>query len=141
MNKKFVITLFCLLSIIGIWSCQDDMVNEANVENQSISKLGLGINNNIPYTDSVTLSAFSKDSEVIDFKLARKIALLELDATGFREEFKWDGHKLSKQPVVIYGFDSKPKYYEYIVKDAESNNVGAVTIDAKKKIFFGHKRN
>lgn len=89
-------------------------MKEAEGTNQSIKKSNY-ISSCIPYSDSTTLSAFSKDNNIVNYELVRKITLLELDATGFRDEMNWYGYTLSKMPVTIYGFDSKPKYWDLSV--------------------------
>lgn len=114
-------------------SCQKEVFDEAEVTNQTIAKQNNNSFLNIPYSDSITLSKFNTDAEIVNYNLARKIALLELDASGFRQELEWEGYTLSKMPVSIYGFDSKPKYYEFIVKDAEGYEVGTVNIEARRK--------
>jgi hypothetical protein len=114
-------------------SCQKELIEEAEVTNQSIVKKNEANYLNIPYSDLNSLSKFNDDKEIINYKLARNIAMLEADGTGLLEEMQWEGHTLSKQPVVIYGFDSKPKYYEFFYKDAERKEVGSVTVFARKK--------
>ena len=129
-NLKFIpIYLYAII----ITSCQKEIIKEAEISNQTIIKQNANNFYNIPYSDSVTLSKFANDNEVISYSLARKIAMIEADGVGFVEEMKWEGHTLSKAPVVIYGFDSKPKYYEFFYKDAEGKEVGSVTVMAKKK--------
>jgi len=131
-NKKFIVITAFLFSLF-LPSCQKELIDEAEVKNQSIVKTNESNYLNIPYSDIKSLSKFDDDKEIINYKLARNIAMLEADGTGLLEEMKWEGHMLSKQPVVIYGFDSKPKYYEFFYKDAESKEVGSVTVFARKK--------
>lgn len=40
--------------------------------------------------------------------------------------------KYPKKPVLIYGQDSRPKYYEYVIYDAENKAVGTIKTKAKK---------
>ncbi|MDM8161105.1 hypothetical protein QUH73_14870 [Labilibaculum sp. K2S] len=131
-NKKFIFITAFLFSVF-LMSCQTESLEEAEVTNQSIEKINEDGFLNIPYSDSTTLSKFDDDKEIINYKLARNIAMLEADGTGLLKKMQWEGHVLSKQPVVIYGFDSKPKYYEFFYKDAESKEVGSVTVFARKK--------
>jgi hypothetical protein len=44
----------------------------------------------------------------------------------------WEGYRLSQIPVVLYGFDNKPKFYDFIVLNAESKPVGTITAYARK---------
>lgn len=130
-NKKLIFLI--VLAGILIGGCQKELMEESSVTDQIISKQSSSSYLNIPYSDSNTLGVFKGDNEIVDYQLARKIAMLEVDGTGFLEEMQWEGHALSKLPVVIYGFDSKPKYYEFFYKDAEGKEVGSVTVLAKKK--------
>jgi len=68
----------------------------------------------------------------LGYNKVRKLALLELIGTGFGEEMGWTGHRLSEKPIVLYGFDSKPKHYDFVVLDAENTPVGVVTAYARK---------
>lgn len=139
MQKIKFILIPAFLAAIFVMSCQKEVFDEAEVTNQTIAKQNNNSFLNIPYSDSITLSKFNTDAEIVNYNLARKIALLELDASGFRQELEWEGYTLSKMPVSIYGFDSKPKYYEFIVKDAEGYEVGTVNIEARKS--SGHVLN
>ncbi len=135
-RNKSTIGYYALVAVLfGVMfaSCQEDELENASVTNQAISKTAENSFLNIPYTNDEILSKFNQDREIINYSLARKIAMIEADAVGFVEEMNWEGHSLSKQPVVIYGFDSKPKYYEFFYKDAEGKEVGSVTVMAKRK--------
>jgi hypothetical protein len=44
----------------------------------------------------------------------------------------WEGNRLSPTPVVVYGFDNKPKFYDFIVLDAEGKAAGTLTAYARK---------
>lgn len=133
MKSKINLIVFVFFVSTIFMSCKEQIFDEPEVTNISIVKKPENNLLNIPYTDSTTLSKFSNHRDILNYNLARKLALLELDATGFRKDLKWDGYQLSKMPVTIYGFDSKPKYYEFIVKDAENYEVGTVTVEARRK--------
>ena len=116
-----------------IVSCQNVSDLSSKIGETSITQASTGNGSYIPYADSLTLASFNNDKDIINYNLARKLALIEMDGEGFNEEMKWDGCHLSKLPVLVYGFDSRPKYYDYIVQDAEKNNIGTVTVEAKKR--------
>lgn len=59
--------------------------------------------------------------------------MLELNECGFLEEMGWLGNKLSPSPIVFYDFNGIPRYYDFIVYDAEKKPVGVVSIHAQKK--------
>lgn len=107
--------------------------SDPSIENITIHQISYQKDLIIPYEDSIQLKKFSSDKEVINYKFARKLAMIELIGTGFLEEMHWDGCKLSTLPVVFYDFNGKPKYYDYIMLDAENKPVGKVTVHAKRK--------
>lgn len=112
-------------------SCQEnDVVSE--IGSSSISKVIEEVPQSIPFENEVVLKGFSSDPTILDYNLARKLTLLELIGSGMNEEMNWEGYKLSDTPVVLYGFDNKPKFYDFIVLDAEGKMKGTVTAYARK---------
>lgn len=127
------IYLFALgVLALGVTSCKKEVSTQSEVENYSI-KLAKQVAEDFPFADSLSLKSFDGESSILSYKFARKLSLMELLGTGKIEEMKWSGCKLSELPVVIYGFDSKPKYYEFIVLDPENRALGMVTAYARKK--------
>ena len=100
---------------------------------ESRKKYNLSVSLYTPYADSLELAVFKSDNEIVSHNLIRKLAMIELSLEGFNRDMNWEGHKLSEYPVVIYGFDSKPKFYEFMVLDAESKEVGTVRTHSRKK--------
>lgn len=86
----------------------------------------------MPFENIDVLKEFNSNPEILDYALARKIAWLELAATGWDKEMGWESNKPSLTPIVIYGFDNKPKFYDFIVLDAEENMIGTVTVYARR---------
>lgn len=113
-------------------ACQEDEINPS-VGETSIAKTETDFCATIPFESKSVLSSFSDDAEVIEYNLARKLALTEFIGTGMDSELGWKGCKLGEIPVVIYGFDNKPKFYDFIVYDAENNVKGTITAYAKRK--------
>jgi hypothetical protein len=107
---------------------------QSEIENVSISKIDAGNENlqNLPFENVDILKGFNSNPEILNYALARKIAWLELAATGLDKEMGWEANKPSLTPVVIYGFDNKPKFYDFIVMDAEENMTGTVTVYARR---------
>jgi hypothetical protein len=127
----YKLLLFAVI-VLGFPSCQSTLDSNSLVTNVSINRNSTE-EGFIPFADSSTLASYAKDKSIINYNLARKLALIELDEAGFRQEQKWEGYHLSQRPVIVYGFDSKPVYYEFTVQDAEGKNVGTVSTQAKKK--------
>jgi len=86
----------------------------------------------IPFENEVVLKSFTADSQILDYDTVRKLAVVELIVSGIDEEMGWEGHKIKPEPVVIYGFDNRPKYYDFIVIDAEEQAVGTITTYARR---------
>lgn len=128
-----IVKYLLILSVLFLASCDKQLEENAKVENSQISLNSISENSKIPYADSSSLAEFKNDKSIINYNFARKLALIELDGSGFQSDLKWTGYALSKQPVIIYGFDSKPKFYEFIVKDAENNAIGTVTVHARRQ--------
>ena len=99
MNKINLLSIpFC---VILLFAC--------NNEDLSPEILGSSIESNhkrqelyIPYADSVELKELAQNKKVLDFELARKITLLEMNETGFVQDMAWNGYHLAPNPVVIY---------------------------------------
>ncbi len=53
---------------------------------------------------------------------------------SFNETMGWHCTTLSEQPVIVYDYDSKPKLYEFIVKDTDGNPIGTVATFAKREV-------
>lgn len=136
MNSHRISSIYKLLLlaviVLGFPACQSTLDSNSIVTNVSINRNSTE-ESFIPFADSSTLASYAKDKSIINYNLARKLALIELDEAGFRQEQKWEGYHLSQRPVIVYGFDSKPVYYEFTVQDAEGKNVGTVSTQAKKK--------
>ncbi len=87
----------------------------------------------IPCADSVTLSAFDNDESVIHYKVARYYAYWEIE-NALNEPLGIEGaeYRLTTYPVIIYDYDSKPKYYEFGVI-VNGSVVSSITTIAKKE--------
>ena len=87
----------------------------------------------IPCADSVTLSAFDNDESVIHYKVARYYAYWEIEnALSEPLGIEGDEYRLTAYPVIIYDYDSKPKYYEFGVI-VNGSVVSSITTIAKKE--------
>lgn len=68
--------------------------------------------------------------EVVYWKGMKVFALAELQ--NFRKEEGWYGCRLSERPVLIYGVDGVPLYYEWrVIKD--NKEVGTIVVSARKE--------
>jgi hypothetical protein len=127
------VTILFLVSIFFLAACEKQL-NEpsASVKNSKISRTPDGNGIYVPFADSVSLAAFNSDKQILKYNLARKMAVMELQSSGFNSTMNWNGSKISTKPVIIYGFDSKPKYYDFIITDPENNVIGTVTVHARR---------
>lgn len=127
--------LAILLSLIALWSCKEDSLEETpQIISTEISKENCETSPFIPYASTKTLDFFAKDKDLIHYSFARKLALIELQNSDFIKKMKWDGYTISERPVIIYGFDSKPKFFEFFMKDAEKKEQGTVKVSARRNI-------
>jgi hypothetical protein len=126
MNKKYLLAVS--LAIAAAACSKDDVY----VGETDIAKVGAEQIQNIPFEDAAVLDSYSSDPKILSYKLARKLALVELAATDMDKEMGWEGNRLSPTPVVTYGFDNKPKFYDFIVLDAEGKAAGTLTAYARK---------
>ncbi|MDR3188260.1 MAG: hypothetical protein LBT94_03630, partial [Prevotellaceae bacterium] len=127
MKKIFTPAILLAIAVAAACSKEDVYVGETDITKVNSEQI-----QNIPFEDVDVLNSYSSDSKILDYKLARKLALVELVATNMDKEMGWEGNRLSPTPVVIYGFDNKPKFYDFIVLDAEEKAVGTLTAYARK---------
>jgi hypothetical protein len=102
------------------------------ISNSVISKANTEQLQSIPFESEEVLGQFDSDPQIIAYNIARKLAWIELSATDLGKDMGWERNKLSKMPVVYYGFDNKPKSYDFMVLDAEEHIVGTLTAYARK---------
>lgn len=128
MKKLSFLALVLLAAIVSCTKLEYD--STAEVKSTSITRLMQKDENNIPFADSTMLSEFSSDKKMIDYRIARKVAIMEL--SRHRKSMNWDGYIISDKPVLVYGQDCKPKYYEFIMYDAEKKPKGTCITYARK---------
>ena len=89
----------------------------------------------VPYaTDDVLDGLTKSDDTYADWRLVRQLALIEFE-DDVKHLYNWEGHTLSKKPVVIYGTESMPQYYEFMVLNDKGTPVGTLTTFARKQYF------
>jgi len=130
--KKVEILFVCLSTVLFSFSACTDEEKYSEIGKTTISKVENEKEIYLPFEDEAILKGFSTDPQILAYNRVRKLALLELIGTGFDEEMGWTGHRLSETPIVLYGFDNRPKYYDFIVLDAENAPIGVVTAYARK---------
>ncbi len=129
-TKKWNVNLIILL-FLGLYSCsQDSLTNE--ILEQKIENNQKNFSINFPFSDKKELKSMILEN-VVDFELTRKISILELKETGLMSDMNWTGCQLSELPITIYDLNSKPRYYDFIVYDAEKKFIGTVRTYAKKE--------
>src|SRR6218665_1358250 len=129
MKKKLsVFTLAFFAAVVSCTKLEHDSTPE--VKSTSITRLMQNDENHIPFADSAMLTEFSSDKKMIDYRLARKVAIMEL--SRHRKSMNWDGYVISDKPVLVYGQDCKPKYFEFIMYDAEKKPKGTCITYARK---------
>lgn len=137
MNKNsspcFWIALIVTIAI-GFSSCRENQLDEKFVVADEID----ACEGRFPFASDEDLKSFEHNSEVIDPRLARKQALLDL--FQFQDVFSdlsrnrdCDNFQLSSRPIVVYDEEDQPKLYEFIVF-AENNAIATITTFATKEV-------
>lgn len=128
-NLKQLLALLLLGSIV-LFGCKKNEVETAigGKMHKSLEEETM-----IPCADSVTLSVFDNDESVIHYKVARYYAYWEIE-NALSEPLGIEGeeYRLTAFPVIIYDYDSKPKYYEFGVI-VNGSVVSSITTIAKKE--------
>jgi hypothetical protein len=130
MKKTYLYSItaaFAIAAFAAACSKEDMYVGDTEIAKVNTEQI-----QNIPFEDVDILNSYSSDPKVLDYKLARKLALVELVATDMDKQMGWEGNRLSPTPVVVYGFDNTPKFYDFIVLDAEGKAAGTLTAYARK---------
>ena len=78
----------------------------------------------IPFATAQALLAWSaQDAAIADYRVVRMLSLIELNMSD---------KELSPLPVLLYDFDSSPRYYEFIVLDAFGQPTATLCSYARK---------
>ena len=125
--KRFLKTLSLVLLIFITFSCNLSNSNLSDTTIKNDSKTGGGF---IPYASDEELERGTKSSDVVDYKLVRKLLKIDFEL-GLKETYDWEGTEISEKPVLIYDSECKPQYYEFIVK-TDSEPIGTITTYATK---------
>lgn len=131
--RKKQLYLIAFIAISILWcACKKPLLLSSSIEQQNIS-FARQLNEEFPFADTQTLKSFASDATILNYEFAKKLALSELIGTGQWEAMNWQGATLSATPVIIYDFNSKPKFYNYIVLDPEQQAIGSVVVYAQRK--------
>ena len=125
--------MLLLIGVISLSACQKKDFLEAEVSETSIEKNAKAEDLSFPFATEEELNQFKNDPKVLHYEKARKVALLEMQATGFIEQMNWNGFHLSEKPIVFYNLSSVPKYYDYIALDSENEPIGTIRVTATKE--------
>jgi hypothetical protein len=132
MKKTLFYVCFLVMLVLFISTCSISNDTASTINNTTIERLNKEVLGEIPFENVEVLKGFSDDPQILYYNTARKLALVELMATGMDKEMGWEGCKIEQLPVVIYGFDNRPKYYDFIVTDAEKQIAGTITVYARR---------
>lgn len=116
--KHYSLFIIVLLSMLGIACSKTKVVETPKVD--------------VPYATRADLSEFSADSTIVDYVFARKMAFVDMTINNTFEEQGWSGCTISNEPIIIYGFDNKPQYYDFTILDASNTPRGAISVHARK---------
>jgi hypothetical protein len=95
--------------LVLVLSCElGNNVDESTIGETTIERLKEEKLANIPFEDEEVLKSFAGDEQILDYNIARKIALVEFLATGMDKDMGWEGNKINETPVVIYALTTAP---------------------------------
>lgn len=115
--------LAILFSALALGSC-----NQADL----IEVIKPLIENKIPYSTQSQLHEFSDDPDIVDYVFARQLAIVDITINNTFQDYGWVDCTLSSEPIIVYYFDNKPLYYDFIVLDQAGTPKGSVSVHARK---------
>lgn len=129
MNNKFLLFLSCCL-FLGSCKKDEKPITQNGEDYTYVTDYSP---ENIPYATQTELDKFSKYIEIIDYKIARYYAYAEIEnALWIPLKTTQGAYQLTERPVIVYDYDSKPKFYEFGVVE-NGLLIGTVTTIAKKE--------
>jgi len=120
MKKTIVRFITFCIGFLFITSCSKD-VSHSIPQTDAQTPIEL---HHIPFATQAELDMWQGDAGIVYYRTARMLAMIELG---------YDSNELSEFPVILYDFDSTPRYYEFIVVDADGTPHGTVCTYARKE--------
>lgn len=133
--KKIVLIQTLLFTLFIFQGCKKDKVSsqQSLTSNSFKGNSMMMAQSEVPYASEAELSKFNLLKDVIHYKVARYYAYAEIENALFNPLLiEPQSYRLSERPVIIYDFDSKPKYYEFSVLK-EGLVYATITTIAKKE--------
>jgi hypothetical protein len=131
-KKKVFWTVWVTSIVLFITACTFEPDISSSLGDTRINRENQERLSNIPFENVYVLRSFADDPQILYFETARRIALVEFLATEFDVDMGWEGYRMLPIPVVIYGFDNRPRLYDFIVVDAEEQVSGTITVHARR---------
>jgi hypothetical protein len=128
MKTKYMLAVSLAIAAAAC-SKEDVYVGETEITPQNSSNVAL---DNIPFATKAELQSLTADATLVNWEVARKLSMVDMELV-FKNDMGWEGAKLSERPVLIYGSDSRPKYYEFIVYSERGESLGTLTAYAKRE--------
>lgn len=127
----YPITLITAMLVL-VSSCKKDPQLQSSISNQIIT-IPKQVLETFPFADSLSLKSFDSDKDVLNYKFVKKLVMVELSTNSMLSDMSWENAFISEYPMIVYGFDSKPKYYTFLVLDSDHKAIGYITAYARKK--------
>lgn len=130
--------LLLLLMPVLLFQCDD--IQDPSCEETCCYRtlfIDLRAKSSIPFETEESLTAsgatsLDKKSDIVHYKVMRNLAMKEIVANYSEVLQIKDSFALSEYPVIIYNYDSRPAYYEFIVLQ-NNQPISTVTTFADKK--------
>lgn len=84
------------------------------------------------YSTKAQLNEFKDDPTIVDYTLARQMAFVDMTLNNSFAEYGWNDCRIADQPIIIYGLDNRPQYYDFPILDANDSERGIISVYARK---------
>ena len=121
--------LILLLIPMFLFQCQKEKELLLNTKTIEIT---------IPFETEASLQnsgalSLNDKSHIVHYKVMRNFAIQEIEK-HYKEDLKIiSNYTLSTYPIIIYDYESKPAFYEFIIYDNSNNAISTITTFANKK--------
>ena len=121
MNKKttFLSSLLISAIILAFSSCTKEPTASFYKELPKSVRLS-----DIPFASQAELDQWQGDADIIYYRTARMLTMIEMG---------YSSHQILDRPVILYDFDSTPRYYEFILLSGDGKPNGTICTYARKE--------
>ena len=119
-KKTAVRFIISCLFVSFIASCSREPIPTPSID-EAPASISL---NDTPFATQAQLDTWQGDPNIVYYRTARMLAMIELE---------YSSHDVSERPVILYDFDSTPRYYEFIVTGEDGAPLSTICTYARKE--------